>query len=136
MRVDPKRPAIDMNIEEARLRPFARRALGRDRRAIDFVVDPQQTLGLGLCVKEDEAQLKLRHRAGADLLLHRYSRRPWNRPPNECQPIPFVITILPAASNNFAMPIGRRTNLMVYGPGGYRFSDYLPLGIITVALDP
>jgi len=44
-------------------------------------------------------------------------------------PRPFVIGICFGASACFASPIGYQTNLMVYGPGGYRFSDYLKLGI-------
>ncbi|WP_309544622.1 SLC13 family permease [Alkalilimnicola ehrlichii] len=58
--------------------------------------------------------------------------------------MPFIITIMMAASASFATPIGYQTNLMVYGPGGYRFSDYirfgLPLNVLTgataVALTP
>lgn len=42
--------------------------------------------------------------------------------------MPFVITLMVAASASFATPIGYQTNLMVYGVGGYRFSDYLRIG--------
>jgi di/tricarboxylate transporter len=42
--------------------------------------------------------------------------------------MPFVIAIMIAASCGFATPIGYQTNLMVYGPGGYRFSDFVRFG--------
>ena len=42
--------------------------------------------------------------------------------------MPYVIAVMLAASTTLATPIGYPTNLMVYGPGGYRFADYLRIG--------
>ena len=44
-------------------------------------------------------------------------------------PYPFVFTMMAAAGCNFVTPITYQTNLMVYGPGGYRFMDFPRLGI-------
>lgn len=44
-------------------------------------------------------------------------------------PMPFAIAIMMGAAASFATPIGYQTNLMVFGPGGYRFSDYLKIGM-------
>jgi di/tricarboxylate transporter len=53
-------------------------------------------------------------------------------------PMPFVIAITIAASCGFATPMGYQTNLMIYGAGGYKFSDYLrfggPLNLIVMAI--
>ena len=58
--------------------------------------------------------------------------------------IPFLVTLMIGASASFATPIGYQTNLMVFNVGGYRFSDFLRIGIpltlvvgaVTVGLAP
>ena len=47
---------------------------------------------------------------------------------------PFAIGVAVAASASFLTPIAYQTNVMVYGPGGYRFGDYARLGAVLVVL--
>ena len=59
-------------------------------------------------------------------------------------PRPFIIGVTLAASFAFASPIGYQTHMMVYGPGGYRFSDFVRFGgalnlvvcLVTLAITP
>ena len=44
-------------------------------------------------------------------------------------PRPLVVVVMIGASASFATPIGYQTNTLVYGPGGYRFSDFLRFGV-------
>ena len=51
-------------------------------------------------------------------------------------PRPFVVAVMFSATLAFATPVGYQTNMMVYGPGGYRFTDFtrigLPLNILVM----
>ena len=46
------------------------------------------------------------------------------------EPYPFLIALMIAVSSSFATPIGSPTHMLVYGPGGYRFSDFMRIGLL------
>ena len=45
------------------------------------------------------------------------------------EPFPFMIALMIAVSSSFATPIGSPTHMLVYGPGGYRFVDFIKIGL-------
>jgi di/tricarboxylate transporter len=58
--------------------------------------------------------------------------------------MPFAITVMVGASCSFISPMGYQTNLMVYGPGDYKFTDFVKMGVpltvvvgvVTIILTP
>ncbi len=45
-------------------------------------------------------------------------------------PFPFLVALMISVSSSFATPIGSPTHMLVYGPGGYRFSDFMRIGLV------
>jgi di/tricarboxylate transporter len=45
------------------------------------------------------------------------------------EPFPFLVALMVSVSSSFATPIGSPTHMLVYGPGGYRFSDFMRIGV-------
>ena len=52
----------------------------------------------------------------------------------EVNPLPFLFTVIFAANCSFATPMGYQTNLLVMGPGHYRFADFLRGGVPLIIL--
>ena len=56
----------------------------------------------------------------------------------DVSPDPFLMAVAVAASCAFLTPIGHKNNILIMGPGGYRFGDYwrmgLPLEILVIAV--
>ena len=46
------------------------------------------------------------------------------------EPFPFLVALMVSVSSSFATPIGSPTHMLVYGPGGYRFSDFMRVGLL------
>ena len=46
------------------------------------------------------------------------------------EPYPFLIALMVSMSSSFATPIGSPTHMLVYAPGGYRFSDFMRIGLL------
>lgn len=47
-----------------------------------------------------------------------------------CDPMPFIISLMIAVTTSFASPIGSSTHMLIYGPGGFKFSDFLRIGFL------
>lgn len=46
------------------------------------------------------------------------------------EPFPFLVALMISVSSSFATPIGSPTHMLVYGPGGYRFGDFMRIGLL------
>lgn len=51
-----------------------------------------------------------------------------------CNPMPFLISLMISVTISFASPIGSSTHMLIYGPGGYKFTDFMKIGLIMHAI--
>ena len=47
----------------------------------------------------------------------------------DCNPMPFIISLMLAVTTSLASPIGSNTHMLIYGPGGFKFRDFIRIGI-------
>jgi len=47
-----------------------------------------------------------------------------------CNPMPFIISLMIAVTTCFASPIGSSTHMLIYGPGGFKFTDFMRIGLL------
>lgn len=47
-----------------------------------------------------------------------------------CNPMPFVISLMIAVTTSFATPIGSSTHMLIYGPGSFKFTDFMRIGLL------
>ncbi|MBQ9229825.1 MAG: SLC13 family permease [Prevotella sp.] len=48
----------------------------------------------------------------------------------DCNPMPFVVSLMLAVTTSFSSPIGSSTHMLIYGPGGFKFTDFMKIGLL------
>jgi di/tricarboxylate transporter len=47
-----------------------------------------------------------------------------------CNPMPFVISLMLSITTSVSTPIGSSTHMLIYGPGGFKFTDFMRIGLL------